>query len=265
MSHIRLFLFCSLLFICNCIRAQVKKIPSDDDKKALEGIVVEKYYVATSADLKDTLGGVLAKGAVTYRIYADLKPGCSLQAVYGDPHHLLQIATTTEFFNNTNSGAKTGDQIKKENINDGTTALDSWVTIGFAIHALYGVPLSEDKDGSIIKKVSLNKADGFMAGTINYKVVYVGTDLHFFDDPKASSFTTDNASWAVFGGVKGVTESNKVLIAQLTTNGKLTFKLNVMVGTPNGMIHYVAKDPEGSEIQFDALSFSDEHQTGNRK
>jgi len=76
MNPIRFSIFFNLIFTCQVIQAQVKKLPGDDDKKALEGIIVEKYYVATSADLKDTVGGALPKGSVTYRIYADLKPGC---------------------------------------------------------------------------------------------------------------------------------------------------------------------------------------------
>ena len=67
-------------------------------------------------------------------------------------------------------------------------------------------------------------------------------------------FFTDNGSWAIFGGIKGPTEENRVLIAQLATDGELSFELNIQMGTPTGAsINYVAKNPQGTEIKYDGL------------
>ena len=77
----------------------------------------------------------------------------------------------------------------------------------------------------------------------------------FNNDSTASNFTTNDGAWAALGGVKGPTPENRVLIAQLTTNGKLSFGLNVQIGTPTGgFVQFVAKNPEGSEIRFEGLS-----------
>ena len=51
--------------------------------------------------------------------------------------------------------------------------------------------------------------------------------------------------------------TNKVLIAQITTNGKLTFKLNIQIGTPSGGYQqFVADSATGAEIKLDCLTFN---------
>jgi len=43
--------------------------------------------------------------------------------------------------------------------------------------------------------------------------------------------------------VEGPTESNKILIAQLTTDGKLSFEINLQIATPSGdPIKFVARN-----------------------
>ena len=186
-----------------------------------------------------------------------MKPGYTMQAVYGLPMHVLRIATTTEFFNNKDGGSQTGDMINEKKINDNTVALDSWLAMGGATKSHFGILKSEDKDGSIMKRGSLNKTDGLVASKKVPLVTYFGLDLLFFDKANHSSaFTADNGSWAIFGGVKGPTDDNKVLIAQLTTNGKLSFELNLQIGTPTGgSVQFVAKNPEGAEIFFKGLTY----------
>ena len=251
-----LLFYCAVFINNDSLYAQARSILTDADKSALENIIVEQYYVANATDYSDTTGGVLPKGSVTYRIYVDMKPGYTMQAVYGLPKHMLRIATTTEFFNNTDGGSQTGDLINVKKINDNTVALDSWIAMGGATKSHFGILKTEDKDGSIIKRNSLDKADGLKTGKVP-PVTYFGLDLLFFDNAKHPSvFTTDNGSWAIFGGVKGPTDDNKVLIAQLTTNGKLSFELNLQIGTPTGAsVQFVAKNPEGSEILFKGLTY----------
>lgn len=247
--------FLCTALITDTIHAQVIRPLSDADKAALEGIVIEKYYVYNGSDKMDTTGGCLPKGAVTYRIYVDLKPDYTLQAVYGVPNHPLYIKTSTQFFNNTVNGQGTGDYINSSKLENTTAALDSYVTMGAATNNHMGIPKAEDTDGSIIKINTLDKADGLAAVKIK-PVTYFGIIPNFFNTYNtAGTFATDNGSWAIFGGIKGVNGSNKILIAQLTTDGDISYELNIQVGTPaGGNINFVAKNPEQQEIRFDGLT-----------
>ena len=255
--------FSVLLWICMLtinnipLHAQNKYIPTYNDSLALEDVIVEKYYIADSTDYADTTGSILPQGSVTYRIFIKMKPGYSLQLVYGNQKHELYIKTTTIFYNNQECAALTGFNIDPRKINKNTIALDSWITMGAATRLHTGILKSEDRDGSIISRASLTKADGLTKGELpNFKIFNL--DLNFFNDPKnASVFSTNNGGWAAPGGVKGPTNENQVLIAQLTTNGKLSFELNVQIGTPtSGYIQFVSKNAGGSEIHFDKLNFN---------
>ncbi|MGZ3866463.1 MAG: hypothetical protein ACXVC6_07280 [Bacteroidia bacterium] len=231
---------------------------SESDRKAVEGIIVEKYYTATKEDAKDTIGGKLEAGSVTYRIYVDLKPGYSLQAVYGVPKHEMYLKTTTSFYNN-EGGAASADLINDKHVGDNNVALDSWVTIGLATEKKAGVLKTEDKDGSVLKKKELESADGFYPIDQPKKLLLYGLDLNFFNNTEnASDFRSHNGSWASVGGGKlqaELKESNKILIAQLTTTGKLSFELNLQVGAPNGVtMQFVAKNPQGNEIELKQLT-----------
>ncbi len=229
------------------------------DSLGLEGIIVEKYYSAGKAGTKDTATGILPKNAVTYRIYVDMKPGYFLQAVYGVPGHQLLIKTTTTFFNDKAGGQKTGDQIDDKMINEHALALDSWVTLGLATKSHLGILKQDDKDASIIKRKELDKADGLIAGKSFTNIIGFGLDLNFFQDSTntASVFSSDNGSWASLRGVAGSTADNRVLIAQLTTDGKLSFELNLQLFLPaTGKIQqWVARNPIGAEKKLEGLIY----------
>ena len=79
-------------------------------QNGLEGIVVEKYYIATQADANASVG-TLPVGSVTYRVYADMLPGYKFQALYGNVAHPLKFSTSTSFFNNEDRGATTANAI----------------------------------------------------------------------------------------------------------------------------------------------------------
>jgi hypothetical protein len=250
-----LALFWIILMNKTALNAQTRTKITEEDKLALEGIIIEKYYEATKEDCKDTTGGVLPEGSITYRIYVDLKPGYHLQAVYGVPKHEFFFKTTTTFFNNRNGG-QSGDQIFDSKLNNNTMALDSWVTIAVATKDRFGILKTEDTDGSIIKRKTLDKADGLIIGGQVQKLLYYGLDLDVFGNgKKESNFHSDNGSYATVSGGKGQTPANQVLIAQLTTNGKLSYELNLQIGTPTGgVVQFVAKNPEGEEIKFKQLT-----------
>lgn len=255
------FALLSLLFVYNgFVFAQGQAQLSAADKSALEGIIVEKYYVAGPSDYADTSGGALPEGAITYRIYVDMKPDYRLQVVYGKANHELRIVTSTTFYNNKNCGALVGYNVEYSKLNEGAYALDSWITLNSATNRHAGVLRADDSDGSILTKKDFTKTDGLTNGNLPVFKPF-NIDLNFFNWVKDPSvFTTSNGGWGalsgVVGGTKGPTADNRVLIAQLTTNGKLSFDLNIQVGTPSGgTVQFVAKNAEGSEIKFAGLSY----------
>jgi hypothetical protein len=241
----------------NSLFAQQNYTISHNDSLALENVIVEKYYISHASDYNDTASDALPKGSVTYRIFIDMKPDYSLQAVYGNPKHELYLRTSTTFFNDRECFAETGFNIDAKKLSLGLVALDSWITMGAATRLHTGIPLSEDNDGIslIANRKSLRKVDGLTKGVLPKFQVF-NLDLKFFNnDSTAISFSTNDGAWAAMGGVKGPTPGNRVLIAQLTTNGKLTFGLNIQVATPEGgVIQFVDRNPEGLEIEFKGLS-----------
>src|ERR1035437_1843495 len=201
-----------------CVQADYKV--NKQDKKALENVIVEKFYTATDKDILDTVGGVISKGTIVYRIYVDLLPGYKLESVFGSESHPLYIESSTTFHNDTHYGKCAGDKIVSKIINRHNTILDSWLSMGATSDFYNGVLKTEDTDGSIItdRKELLN-VDGQLYGNI-YNTVYFGTDLRFFlDSINAKRFYTNNGAWANLKGVEGATAANKILIAQLTTDG----------------------------------------------
>ncbi len=240
----------------------------------LEKIVVEKYYVSDSADAKSNSGRYLPLGSVTYRIFVDLLPAYRFQAAYGIPGHPMQIATTTSFFNNA-EGAAIANYISSDNLQNNTLMVDSWLSVGAAAEHYIGMLKSDDtskplvnKDGILLNADSLSGIpisvrDGMVPAPTVSVVTLFGIDsalLSLFGKKnnyeKGQMFSTDNGSWASFGGSIGVHPMNRVLIAQLTTDGELSFKLNIQIGTPDGKVeNYVAENPIGNEILFPGLTF----------
>ena len=246
----------------------------------LENIIVEKYYVSDKSDSKAKSGGYLPKGSVTYRIYVDLKKGYRLQAVYGIQGHELRIATTTWFFNNEEFGASTANDIHYSSLGKNTVMLDSWLSVGAGAQGYYGVLKSEDDTLKTIINSEQRKLlqnddssagipikirDGLKPASPIAVVSTFGIDkeIELFNNRNRKDipnvFSTTNGSWASFGGAIGPDDNNKVLIAQLTTNGVLSFELNLQLGTPDGKIeNYVARNPENNQVLMDCLKYSSE-------
>ena len=262
----RIIISLILLLVVKCSVAQ----------NGLERIVVEKYYISNEADAQITEGGYLKPGSVTYRIFVDMKPKYSLQAVYGIPGHPLKIATTTYFFNNTINGGATANDVSRLKLDQHSTMLDSWISVGAGSDADYGILKADDTFNSFTNKngilknnssdagIPLTKYDGLLAGSPQRVVSFFGIDktsLAIFDNTTDTSangqvFTTENGSWASFGGAYGTDTTNRVLIAQLTTDGQLSFELNLQLGTPfGGTENYFAKNPQGSELQIPDLTY----------
>jgi len=252
--------------------------------QGLEDVIVETYYISDANDATDTDGGLLPAGTTTYRIYLDLAPNYKLETVYGSPDHELRIETTTLFFNNEDRGEISGDLIGDNRLDDNTVALDSWITIGAASESHFGVLKQDDPDGSIVggdnndggsagipggllvnddpdAGIPLTTSDGLIDGTVS-SIQLIADNLSIFDVfdnvNDGPVFSTNNGAWAVLGGLEGQTAENRILVAQITTNGELSFSLNVRVNTIDGSgdpIDYVSGDPAGDEVFFPALNF----------
>ncbi len=244
-------------------------------QNGLENIIVEKYYVSNAADQTGSIGD-LPIGSVTYRIYADMLPGYKFQAAYGVPGHTLLFTTSTAFFNNEDRGATTPTYTKTQ-ARANTVMLDSWLSVGAACTGNFGILKSEDNVASggatvinstvppILQNndpaagIALTIQDGIYAGTPE-AVTFVGlsvSDLDVFDAVSNvnDTFITANASWASLNGSTGpIPATNKVLIAQITTDGTFHYELNIQIGTPTGGTqNYVAMNPVGSEISLPSL------------
>ncbi len=236
------------------------------DCEAVEEIIVERYYISDESDATDEDGGQLANGSTTWRVYVDLKSDYVLQSLFGSEDNLLSIETTTEFFNNEDRGEELGDAIPANRLGDNTVALDSYITLGAASDEHLGVPKSADTDGQIIAGsendggsdgveggllindlpeigIPLTEADGLVEGTIisagtgeAAAVTTIGLDASTFADQNSSDpFIVENGAWAVLGGVVGPTDENRILIAQITTDGDLSFQLNMRIGIPEDL------------------------------
>ena len=244
-------------------------------QNGLENIIVETYYVTDDNDATvNADGGVLPVGSVTRRIYVDMLPGYKFQAAYGVPGHEMRIATTTLFFNNEDRGAITPTYTKNQ-AKDNTVMLDTWVSVGGACTGNVGVLKTADdgvatnvnNDGVLQNAhpaagIPLTEQDGLLAGTFITPTILGAEDQFAMFDAQNDGtngpvFSTSDASWASLGGSLGPNpETNQVLIAQITTDGILSFELNIQIGTPEGGVErYVASNPIDNEILFPGLTY----------
>jgi hypothetical protein len=245
---------------------------------ALEGIIVEKYYVSTKKDnSKKHLSGELAVGSTTYRIYVNMAPGSRFISAYGSPNHPLEIKSTDLIYNHADVGAEHPIGIPERSYKKNVTALDSWITIGPAGENYFGVLKEADtlKDyGDVLpfekgflmsdKKemgYSLQERDGFLrsAKIPDITLYNLDTNLNVLrGETNGRSFRVENGAWASMGkGLYGVDSlgSNTILIAQITTTGKLSYELNLLLRDADGnVINYVAKDPIEQEVMHKSLT-----------
>ena len=234
-------------------------------QNGLENIVVEKYYVSNAADAAGSMG-VLPVGSITYRIYVDMLPGYKFQMAYGNTNHNLKFTTTTSFFNNTDYGSTT-PSFTKTNAAKNTVMLDSWLSVGAACSGNFGILKSEDNGVNNVVNtngllantdpragIPLTTQDGLIAGSPQ-AVQFVGMDATVPTDNGAagilgngsvsgSSFILRGSAWSSLAGATGPTSTNRVLIAQITTDGVFHYELNVQIGTPTGGVqNYVSSNP----------------------
>jgi hypothetical protein len=246
-------------------------------QNALEGIIVEKYYVSSKKDnSKKNLSGELPVGSTTYRIYVDMAPGCRFMAAYGSPGHPLEINSTENIYNHMDNGAEHPIRIPERTYKKNIVPLDSWITIGPAGENYFGVLKEADTLKDIARVVpfekgflmskkkemgfSLQDRDGFLRTENIPDITLYNIDsnlnvLRMVSNGK--SFRIENGAWACMGkGVCGVDSlgSNTILIAQITTKGKLNYELNLLLRNADGKEQkFVAKDPIENEILHQSL------------
>jgi len=236
----------------------------------LEGVFVETYYVADSADaLGDLSGSNLQPGEITYRVFLDLAPGSKVVEVFGDTEHPFSISSTRRFFNH-QWGQVISSNMPLNDYSDNTTALDTYLTIGKIAQnqPRFAVPKSQDPDGNRIagdensdnllnnndlrSGIALTQSDGFMPD--NSQIIdeesYSRVNIAEDDGSIFSEFAVDSIFYSYslslinYLGIAGVNaDSNLVLIAQLTTLGDISLQINAVIRTADGQdLRYVSTD-----------------------
>lgn len=242
-------------------------------QNGLEGIVVEKYYIADAADAAASVG-TLPVGSVTYRVYADMLPGYKFQALYGNADHPLKISTSTSFFNNEDRGATTANAIASAQLKNNTVALDSWFTVGASATGQFGVLKTDDNGAANLLTLSsilnntnaligtgLKTQDGNMAGSPE-AVTFVGFDptggLFDATSQSGNSLIITDGAISALNGATGPTAANRILLGQFTTDGVFRFEFNIQIGTPTAGVSqkFVASNAAAGETVLESLTLA---------
>ncbi len=218
-------------------------------QNGLEGVEIEKYYIY-DGDPATTVAPNLPSGAVTYRVYVNLEDGYRLLQVWGNTtHQLVFRAPGGTFWNDTDRGVIKGDEFNASFLNNGTSALDTWVAVGASTSTSVGVLKTEDTDSDITVHdnndpdigVLLTVADGNLDASplaSELKAQLLGNDFTSLAGAGAApnEFAELSATYYSLGGATGPAGSgNKVLIGQFTvTGGELEFELNLQLLDPIG-------------------------------
>lgn len=253
-------------------------------QEGMEKIIVEKYYVSDANDAANAalVGGTLPVGSVTWRLYVDMAPDWFLVNVYGIPAHTLTMSTTTSFYNDLTNGAD-NPAFNSTKAKQSTTMIDSWLSTGYGCTGFKGVLKTEDDGvGTFVNSSSpkvlqnndalsgmgipLTTQDGLIAGTVSpVTIVGINTDAIGDGTVIGNTIFTDNGSWYSSSTTRtqGAFPSgtNRVLIAQITTDGTFHYEINVQVakdlGGGNSVAEsYVASNPQTGEFSGTQFNLS---------
>ncbi len=216
--------------------------------QGLEGVEVELYYESPAAN------GTLPAGSKTYRVYANLAPGYSLQAVYGDDTKILSFTSTTNFYNDADNGGNFANDVVNGVLGSGPALVDSWFSFGSGGGTRKGTLKTNDADGGIAATPLTNSGgamgspltthDGrFNSGATALAPSSAGADLSsapydvFNNAIVGNSFSTSAlpggfSYFSSAGSATGSGADNRVLIGQFTTTGAFGYRLNLQLGTP---------------------------------
>jgi hypothetical protein len=232
----------------------------------IENVIVETYYISNATDATPNEGGgTLPEGSRTYRVFLDLCDSCALLSIFGSADHPLDISSTAPFYNNPDRGKTYGHEVNNGALDENTVALDSWLSLGGASTQRFGVLKAEDPDSTSEELfpndldmlanedpgagIPLSVADGLFLDTIgsqppSFFTFGITPDSAFHDSTQAGSFVSDSTRISCqLPGMRGHGIGNKMLIAQLTTTGELTFCINVEIVRVDGsVVRYVSSD-----------------------
>lgn len=161
----------------------------------------------------------------TYRIFAVMEnEGDVIDAVFGEAGKPLYIRSTKPFYQHP-KGGEMASQVQRFDVeNDAVLAFDSWITIGL-----------EDN--------YMNSLTGFL--------------MEFASFEEGNSLETDNGAWFVTPDKRQALApaDKRILLAQLTSSGKITGMLNIH-GRTKG-VPSIDGTVEGAElIQAEGVTFS---------
>lgn len=257
-------------------------------QQGLQNVVVEKYYISDANDATDTDGGFLQEGSTTYRVFLDMGEGYKLRALFGDSLHPFTIASTAVLFNNADRGEVFGHDIPNTRLDENTVALDSWLSLGDASDLHTGAQETDDSDGSIVGGTNndggsasvpggllvnnavdaglpLTDRDGLLPGTGQPPpgFIFLGDDPDsaLFDENLVNAYSTMNMVAQAPAGIAGYGADNRILIAQITTAGDLSFALNVeLLDSLGNVVRYVANDDTllANETAYGLLNYPPE-------
>ena len=249
----------------------------------IENVVVEKYYISDANDAKNiqyiydihsniTDSVYLEPGTTAYRVFVQLKPDHKLTKIFGDQDHPLKILSSEVFFNNTDLGVSFGKDLISSRLQYNSVALDSWLTLGLASRTYSGILKPEDTDGSVVggsmnsdgmlvskdplAGIPITESDG-LALAENTPGAWLqsgivdndGNDSTIFGSLKKGKQFVSNNAFFQCSGATGTNSGNYILVAQLTTQGEISFELNIQVQKTDGSstVNFVAKQAAGDE------------------
>lgn len=140
----------------------------------------------------------------TYRVYAELKSESDqLMVVFGDKEHPMRISSDKPFYQMEGGAASAAELVN--NKREDALRMDSWITIS-----------SDDN--------------------LHPAIQLMGMQLTEFETNGGELSSGQDGAWYILPNVKqSVVGSNKrVLLAQLTTKGKVIGQLNLMGKTRSG-------------------------------
>lgn len=245
----------------------------------LEGIEVETYYVSTAADF--TAHGVPV-GSRTYRVYANLAPGFTLQSMFGGPVvpgldvDSLVFFSSTNFWNDATNGAAFANGIPNGSLTAGAAIIDSWFSFGSGGGNRRAWLKTLDTDGGLATTLTnsggamgspLTTHDGRFNATPNALTPSAtGADLEtapydvFYNAVVGNRFTTSALSAGFVISASGAAASgpaadNRVLLGQFTTAGTFGYHINLQLGTPTPGVSevWVADSPQAGEFTMPSL------------
>lgn len=190
---------------------------------------LNQVYLETVAVHEGMVGNDDLTGFTTYRIWAELADPTdfvsSINAIAGC--HPIDISTTGDFWNSAWSSGVTTTGINPAFIPVFPgLAYDSWVTIGSED--------SSDPNSSGIGQIWTDPANALDAS---------------FGQANGSSFNAADGAWYTTSNSGFPTVGTDVLLAQITTNGDLSYHLNVQIFDEgdgvNGRIEYVSSGNVG--------------------